>query len=46
MVVKVDKSEEFVKSGQWLVTMPKRDKYLKQMKVLSNGVQVPSRTNT
>ena len=39
-------SEEFVKSGKWLVTMPERDKYLKQIKVLSNGVQVQSRTTT
>ena len=45
-MIRTDMSEEFVKSGQWLVTMPKRDKYLKQIKVLSNGVPVPSRTNT
>ena len=45
-MIRVDMSEEFVKSGKWLVTMPERDKYLKQIKVLSNGVQVPSRTTT
>tara|TARA_B100000925_G_scaffold291932_1_gene282615 strand:- start:6141 stop:6278 length:138 start_codon:yes stop_codon:yes gene_type:complete len=45
-MIRVDMSEEFVKSGKWLVTMPERDKYLKQIKVLSNGVQVQSRTTT
>ena len=45
-MIRTDMSEEFVKSGGWLITMPKRDKYLKQMKVLSNGVPVPSRTIT
>ena len=45
-MIRVDVSEEFVKSGKWLVTMPERDKYLKQIKVLSNGVQVQSRTTT
>ena len=43
---RVDMSEDFIKSGRWLVTMPERDIYLKQMKVLSNGVQVQSRTNS
>ena len=45
-MIRVDMSEEFVKSGKWLVTMPERDKYLKQIKVLGNGVQVQSRTTT
>ena len=45
-MIRVDMSEDFIKSGRWLVTMPERDKYLKQMKVLSNVVQVQSRTNS
>ena len=45
-MIRVDMSEDFIKSGRWLVTMPERDKYLKQMQVLSNGVQVQSRTNS
>ena len=45
-MIRVDMSGDFIKNGGWLVTMPERDKYLKQMKVLSNGVQVPSRTNS
>ena len=32
-MIRVDMSEDFIKSGRWLVTMPERDKYLKQMKV-------------
>ena len=37
-MIRTDMSEEFVKSGQWLVTMPKRDKYLKQMKVSEKNI--------
>ena len=45
-MIRVDMSGDFIKNGGWLVTMPERDKYLKQIKVLSNGVQVQSRTTT